>query len=76
MVSFFKRNASNPEPDDMVEDHHIPGTDIMRDHDGIHVQRGHGGQGEVYVLFIMENCVPQLTISASSPFRVPIPAIR
>lgn len=27
-----------------VEDEHIPGTAIMRDHDGIRVQRGQGGQ--------------------------------
>lgn len=30
-----------------VEDEHIPGTEVMRDHDGVHFQRAHGGKGQV-----------------------------
>jgi hypothetical protein len=30
-----------------IEVEQVPGTEIMRDHDGIHLERGHGGKGSM-----------------------------
>ncbi|CAK9783837.1 MFS general substrate transporter [Cutaneotrichosporon oleaginosum] len=32
-----------------VDDEHIPGTEVMRDHDGMVLRRAHGGKGQVLV---------------------------
>ncbi|BEJ04889.1 hypothetical protein CcaverHIS641_0207060 [Cutaneotrichosporon cavernicola] len=36
-------------PNEHFEDEHIPGTELMRDHDGIKLRRAHGGTGQVLV---------------------------
>lgn len=46
-------SASEPAPPTMNNldhsqvDEHIPGTEVMRDHDGIVLQRAHDGAGQV-----------------------------
>lgn len=47
MAGLFRRRQDGGEAGELGEDQHIPGTAIMRDHDGIRVQRAAGGRGEV-----------------------------